>query len=558
MENNTTISRNKFQVWTVTICFFVVMLLMSGCAHKQKDSGPDFFEKWRLMAEQSQGYSPPPKEHEVEVTDIFLTLEDEYEDEDIQPVRSLPTNRVTLKFRDVDIRAIMRALARAAEMNIIMSSRVHGTLSINIDNMPWDQAFMSIVRTHGLDFVWEGDILRVMSVEDMQRDIEIENVRNNRMTALAKQKRLEPLKTSVVRVRYLNLTDSGRTSTDDRITTDNRRAQATRTVQSSSADSIRNNLERLLTRDEHGTPRGSISVDGHNNALIIQAIEDDTRRILRLLQSLDQPRPQVLLKAHIVETTQDVARELGVQWGGRYRSRLLDGDNRLYISPGQGAEVPGDIRADRAPWGGISPVGPIVDFPGAFEEGGARLNLMYGILDGNILEMQLSALQSDGRLNILSSPSITTLDNQMAFTENGERVPYVSRDGDGDPEVRFEDAVLRLEITPNIIDAEQLRLAVKVHKDEVDLSRTVQGNPFIIKKQTETNLVVADGETIVISGLTRERNFTAQDGVPGLKDIPGLGAFFRRDSRGRIMEEVLIFITPHILPYRPPHSREFR
>ncbi|RQD67102.1 MAG: type IV pilus secretin PilQ [Desulfonatronovibrio sp. MSAO_Bac4] len=504
------------------------MLLMSGCAHKQKDSGPDFFEKWRLMAEQSQGYSPPPKEHEVEVTDIFLTLEDEYEDEDIQPVRSLPTNRVTLKFRDVDIRVIMRALARAAEMNIIMSSRVHGTLSINIDNMPWDQAFMSIVRTHGLDFVWEGDILRVMNIDDMQRDIQIENVRSERLSALAKQRSLEPLKTSVVRVRYAD------------------------------AESLRDNLQQFLSAGDQSERRGEVVVDKHNNALVIQAIEDDTQRILRLLRSLDQPRPQVLLKAHIVETTQDVARELGVQWGGRYRSRLLDGDNRLYISPGQGAEVPGDIRADRAPWGGISPVGPIVDFPGAFEEGGARLNLMYGILDGNILEMQLSALQSDGRLNILSSPSITTLDNQMAFTENGERVPYVSRDGDGDPEVRFEDAVLRLEITPNIIDAEQLRLAVKVHKDEVDLSRTVQGNPFIIKKQTETNLVVADGETIVISGLTRERNFTAQDGVPGLKDIPGLGAFFRRDSRGRIMEEVLIFITPHILPYRPPHSREFR
>jgi type IV pilus assembly protein PilQ len=111
--------------------------------------------------------------------------------------------------------------------------------------------------------------------------------------------------------------------------------------------------------------------------------------------------------------------------------------------------------------------------------------------------------------------------------------------------------VLRLEITPNIIDDQQLKLAIKVKKDEVDLSRTVMGNPFIIKKQTETNLVVANGETIVISGLSRERSTLGEDGVPGLKDIPGLGHLFRRDSRGQIMEDVLIFITPTILPYRP-------
>jgi type IV pilus assembly protein PilQ len=180
---------------------------------------------------------------------------------------------------------------------------------------------------------------------------------------------------------------------------------------------------------------------------------------------------------------------------------------------------------------------------------------MYGFIEGNLLELQLSALQTENKLNILSSPSITTLDNQMAFTENGERVPYVSIDQDGNQEVNWEDAVLRLEITPNIIDAEQLKLAVKVKKDEVDTSRTVQGNPFIIKKQTETNLVVADGETIVISGLTKERGTSAKDGVPAMQDIPVLGNLFKKDSKGKSMEEVIIFITPHILPYRPVDYR---
>ncbi len=160
--------------------------------------------------------------------------------------------------------------------------------------------------------------------------------------------------------------------------------------------------------------------------------------------------------------------------------------------------------------------------------------------------MQLSALQSRGKLNILSSPSITTLDNQMAFTENGERVPFVSY-SDGDQEVSWEDAVLRLEITPHVIDGQSLKMKILIKKDEVDTSRDVAGNPYIIKKQTDTTLIVNDGETVVISGLSKQRTSGGDAGVPGLKDIPGLGYLFKADSKAEKLEEVLIFITPRIL-----------
>lgn len=509
--------------WTMTAALLAAFLL-AGCANKQQTAleQDDFFEQWQRMAEESKGYSPPPKEHLVEITDIYTTMEED--EKKIEPEKPLPQVRVTLKFRDVDIRVVMRALATAAGKNIVMSGNVRGPVNANIENMPWDQAFLSIIGTHGLSYAWVGDILRVMTVEDMRKDIEIDSVQNERLAAFAQARKLEPLQTSVVRIRYAG------------------------------AEGLRENLERFLARDDQGQPRGSVVVDQHNNALIIQAVADDTERMLKLLQNLDQPRAQVLLKAHIVETTKDTARDLGVQWGGRYRSGRISGSDRLYMSPGSGVPIPGP-RPDRVPWEPLSPVGPILNFPAELGDRGGSLSLMYGMVDGNILELQLSALQSQGKLNILSSPSITTLDNQMAFTENGERVPYVARDSDGDPEVRFEDAVLRLEITPNIIDDEQLKLAVSVKKDEVDISRSVQGNPFIIKKHTETNLVVADQETIVISGLSRQRNALGQDGVPGLMNIPGLGQIFRRDTSGQLMEEVLIFITPHILPHRPVSSR---
>jgi type IV pilus assembly protein PilQ len=183
--------------------------------------------------------------------------------------------------------------------------------------------------------------------------------------------------------------------------------------------------------------------------------------------------------------------------------------------------------------------------------GAGSLGLMFGSIGGNILDLQLSALQNEGKLNILSSPSITTMDNQKAFTENGEKVPFSTLDTSTTPPtrtVKFEDAVLRLEITPHVIDGRNLSMKILVKKDEVDTSRTVDGNPYIIKKETSTSLIVQDGETIVISGLTKQRNSQTSDGVPGLKDIPFLGWLFKNDDTSVKMEEVLIFITPKILP----------
>ena len=159
-------------------------------------------------------------------------------------------------------------------------------------------------------------------------------------------------------------------------------------------------------------------------------------------------------------------------------------------------------------------------------------------------------MEKEGVLNILSSPSLTTLDNKMAYTENGERVPYVTKNDDGDNEVKFEDAVLRLEMTPNIIDRRNMKLKILIKKDEVDMSRSVDGNPFIIKKQTETTVMVQSGETIVISGLTKERKTGTEAGVPGLKNLPGGRYVFGSTVDSVTMEEVLIFITPVILPTR--------
>jgi len=170
------------------------------------------------------------------------------------------------------------------------------------------------------------------------------------------------------------------------------------------------------------------------------------------------------------------------------------------------------------------------------------------MIGGNVLQTQLTALATDGKINIVSQPSLTTLDNNMAFTENGEKVPYVSTSQNG-TNVQFVDAVLRLEMTPHIIDDRNLRLKITVKDDEVvtDTSQWVQGNPPITKKETDTTLIVEDGSTIIISGLAKHTKSDSDQGVPGFKDVPGLGHLFKESNKQSSKDDLLVFITPTVL-----------
>lgn len=501
----------------------MIGVFVFGCAGTHKADRKDpFFEKWNLKAEEAEGRSPVARTRSLKIPEdpgvaAFKTKH-----------KTLPTMRVTLIMRDTDVSVILRTLAKAAGQNILIKSEVQGKLNVDFRKVRWDEAFLSIMRSKMLTYVWDGDIIRITTAADLQNDLELEKIAREQQEQQIMQRRLSPLLPMVVPVNYAD------------------------------PEKLKKNLEDFLTRDENGEPYGSIRVDEHTNSLVIQATRSDLERIVPMVDEIDKPTPQIRIEANIVETTQETARELGIQWGGMYGKTLTAGSRSsdLFITPGGSAGTVGANPKDggyTAAYGdtGVSGHGMGINFPvsgSAIDTAGgaASLGLMFGTLGGSILELQLSALQSDGKLNILSSPSITTLDNQMAFTENGERVPFVSY-SDGEQEVSWEDAVLRLEITPHVIDGEQLKMKILIKKDEVDSSRNVAGNPYIIKKQTDTTLIVKDGETIVISGLSRQRTSGGDTGIPGLKDIPGLGYLFKGDSRAEKMEEVLIFITPRIL-----------
>ncbi|MDL1964597.1 MAG: type IV pilus secretin PilQ [Deltaproteobacteria bacterium] len=502
----------------IVCLIFVVLLtfLVCGCAANKDALKKDaFFEKWKVMAEKSKGHSPAARSRIIEPSEGIKKKADSGE-ELIKVKKLLPTKKTSLKMHKTDIAVVLKALARAAGQNILINSSVNGDITPNIVKVPWDQAFLGILRTKGLIYTWEGEILRVMTLKDMEHDLKIREVKN-------KQK-AQHIENRIINIDYAD------------------------------ANKLCENLKKFLTKDSSGKESGSVTVDEHTNSLIVQAASNDIATIIKLVQKLDKPSLQIRIEANIVETSKGTARDLGIQWGGMYGNKW--GSENYWITPG-GSAGKRSTRTDAAGneydfWeyessaSGIAEQGHAVNFPADIALKGASLGLMFGKLGGNILDLQLSALQEEGELNILSSPSITTLDHQTAYTENGEKVPYVSL-SEGEQEVKFEDAVLKLEITPHVIDGESLKMDILIKKDEVDMSRAVDGNPFIIKKETKTTLFVKNGETIVISGLTKNVKTQSKSGVPWLKDVPGLGWLFKGESKDHSMEEVLIFMTPHIL-----------
>jgi type IV pilus assembly protein PilQ len=488
----------------------VLMGLCLGCANDKAAEKDPFFGKWKEQAEQSKAYSPDRRVRSIELSE--KAKESTLEERDRAfPERPLPAQKVSLRMHETDVPVLLRALARLVDQNIMINADVKGKININAKDAPWDQVFQGILRTRGLTYSWEGDIIRIMTIEDMEHDIKIDSIQEKRKVQEIGLKRVEPLVTRIIEIDYAD------------------------------ADKLKENLQAFLTKDREGKPRGSVMVDEHTNALIIQAIRDDIVRMTPLIQELDRPTPQILIEANIVETTRETARKLGIQWGGLYRH----GD--YWITPG-------------ANTGGVmeQPLGQVIDPTSGFGANfPAELNDDIGLTLGYVtqdagkylLNIQLSALQEEGKLNILSSPSITTVDNQKASIESGAEIPYQTINENGDIEIEWKEATLKLQVTPHVIDLRLLKLEIETSKDEVDFTNTVgtQGNPTILTKKAETNVILLDGQTTVIGGLSKETTTGADSGVPWFMDIPVLGYLFKKEARETEMEEVLIFITPHIL-----------
>ncbi len=489
--------------WKSAVAGVVIALVLGGCSQPQKqEAGDPFFDKWRAKALESKGFSPGPSQSPKEPVREAAPRPAEVRPELEKP---LPTKRVSLKMSNVDVSVLLRALARAADVNLILNDKVAGRSNINITQAPWDQVFIGILRTHNLTYAWQGDIIRIMTADDLEEELRKENRRRELLLAEMPVTRIVPVKFS-------------------------------------EANKLQENLKAFLTTDKANKPIGSILVDQHTNSIIVNALPKDMNAILAVLEKLDKPTPQVLIEAFIVEANKDVARELGVQWGGLLQ--LSGGDKRGFLG-GSGNALADDATKNPPLGAPINPAaGNIVNLPAA--AGASTFGLILQNTGKFLLAAQLTALQDEGKLNILSSPSITTLDNQTAMIESGRDVPYQTVE-DGEVNIEYKKAVLSLKVTPHVIDSETLKLSVKVNKDEVDFSRQVLGNPTIITKNAETNVIQTDGQTLVIGGLNKETITDDRTGTPGLLDVPILGWLFKKEGKTNAKEDLLIFITPTIL-----------
>jgi type IV pilus assembly protein PilQ len=494
------------------VCSVFLFTLISGCVDQKRvkdDKKDTFFNKWKVKAETSKGYSPSAKRRVVDLEGRKVTPAEK--EKAAEPEKTLPTQEISMTMHGVDVNVLLRTLARAAGINMLINENVTGQADVNIKKAPWDQVFHGVLSTHGLTYAWVGDIIRIMTLDDQEQDFK-------RQSQQQEFRLVQPIDTRVIQIDFAE------------------------------AKKLQGNLEKFLTLGRDGQLVGSVLVDEHTNSLIIQAIAEDIDQMIPLIQELDRPTPQVLIEAHIVEATKTAARDLGVQWGGLYKN---EGGVNHYGTAGQNSTgVIGQPFVDSAGTAqAINPTsGMVSNFPADAVTAAAKgltIGYVYEDIGKALLTVQLAALEQEGKLNILSSPSITTVDNQKAILESGREVPYQSVE-DGNVKIEFKDAKLRLEVTPHVIDGQMLKMDIKVENNEVDPSAD-PSNPSIIAKLAETVIVLRDGQTTVIGGLSKETSSDAESGVPFLKDIPGLGWLFKTEGKDKQMEELLIFITPHIL-----------
>jgi type IV pilus assembly protein PilQ len=429
--------------------------------------------------------------------------------------------RLTLNFQDIETRAVLQLLAETSGRNIVVSDTVQGNVTLRLRNVPWDQALDIVMTTKGLDMRQNGNVIIVAPAE------EIAARETADLAAQAAMSELEPLYSEFLQVNYAKASDLAALITG-----------------TSGAGSMMSD-------------RGSISVDDRTNTLLVQATAGSLQNIRRMVQTLDIPIKQVLIESRIVVVGDTFSRDLGIRLGVTGFNETTDG---LTTISGTGVATDTmvnsalDNLADPAN-GTIYPVQlpnlndrynvnvPIADAAGRFS---------LAVLESDYLvDLELTALEAEGRGEIVSTPRVITANQKEARIEQGVEIPYQQASSSGATTVSFKKAVLSLTVTPQITPDNNIIMDLVVHKDSVGevistggLGGTV---PSIDTRQVETQVLVADGQTVVLGGIYETERRETVNKVPWLGDIPYVGALFRSTQRVDNKAELLIFVTPRIL-----------
>ncbi len=506
-----------------------MIVSLTACQQTEEKANEDLYEMkdWKKIAEESKLHSPQ--------TEPRTFVREQLEPEAVATVKDdslLPEDPVTMKVKNQPLAVVVRSLAKIGKQNILIDDTVKSMITLDVENVPWKIVFKGILETNSLNYVREGNVIRIVSSASVERELKLENLRKQ----LAQAKK-EAVKAQVMRIRTIKLHHLDIDKTAEMV-----------------SDLLDIKQQRTSSKGSgKDDDKAAVVVDRDKNTLVVKAVPEDINKILELIETLDRPATQVLIEARIVMTTNRAARELGFQWGGVMKH------HHKWMYPGVNSTGVLEGTLDD----GINPTsGLFSNFPSSslgestdngFNEGNIvgsnGLSLGLGYADGNmILSAQLTALEEDGKAQVLSSPSITTLDNITAYVESGTEIPYQSDSENTGTTTEFKKAVLRLEVTPHVIDGQLIKMKIFASNDEPDRKfENIDGEPAILTRKAETTVLLMDGETTVIAGLTKEANSKFASGVPWLKDLPYVGKLFRTDFNDKEMSDMLIFITPYVL-----------
>jgi type IV pilus assembly protein PilQ len=429
--------------------------------------------------------------------------------------------KISLDFKDADIHNIFRLIAEVSNLNVITTEDVKGKITIRLVNTPWDQALDVILATKNLIKIEEGNVLRITTMETLRKEREERQKEEDVLLKTRDTKlKLEEPGRKIIKVNYADVAE----------------------------------LQKLITeREKDGkgflSPQGTVKADKRTNTLIIQDVRSNLEEIEQLVRELDAPIPQVIIEARVVQATTTFARALGVQWGGSYNQ--TPGDVWHWGLTGNNPSAAAGWGFSANPPTALSmPSNFVVNFPASTANtpsGG--MGISFGKLTGNLinLDFRLTLGETDGQTRVIARPKLATLDNKEAHVKQGEKIPYETTSQAG-TQVQFIDAVLQLKVTPHVTPDGSILMKVTVNRDARGSFRSpVNQVPSIDTREAQTEVLVRDGETLVIGGIYETEQQETDTGIPWLMKVPILGWLFKSQEKISTKKELLIFLTPSII-----------
>ncbi|MFP6790254.1 MAG: type IV pilus secretin PilQ [Thalassolituus sp.] len=416
--------------------------------------------------------------------------------------------KLSLNFQNIEVRAVLQLIADFTGLNLVASDSVQGAITLRLQNVPWDQALDLVLKTKGLGQRQMGSVLLIAPAAEIAAREKVE------LEAVRQVEELAPLVTEYMQLKYAKASV----------------------------------LATLLT-SEQGllSERGTAVVDERTNTLLMKDTSANLEKVREAIIMLDVPVRQVLIEARIVVANTSVGKELGVKWGGA--SFKDNGSNWTTAGGSQQTLTEGSqILFDRATTGSSTQKidltnANVVDF-GATNAAASTFAIGYQTADF-LLDLELSAIETEGRAEIVSQPRVITADGQTASIESGTEIPYQQASSSGATNVAFKSAVLRLEVTPQITPDDRIIMDLLINQDSV--GELTSAGPSINTNAVETQVLVENGETVVLGGIFRSEDVTTIRKTPFFGDLPLIGALFRYKSKTDTKSELLVFITPRLV-----------